>query len=143
MIADYFGDVFAGRLSAKRFLIRWAVLVLTFLVAAIGLGALIGITERLIGGDIAEVQRSLAENFGGPAAIILLISFFAFAFAMLNIIAKRARDVGLPGWLTALVIAGLSGAATQATGQSTSGGLGLLLTLILAFLPTDWLAKRD
>lgn len=143
MLRDYFGDAANGRLSTRQFLSRWALLLIAFLAFGFGIGALIGVTERIVGGNLEEAQRTIVEAVGGPAAIAFLILIIAFVFADLNITAKRARDVGLPGWLTALVIAGLSGSATKATGEPSAGGVGFLLTLILAFLPTNWLGRRN
>ena len=56
-------------------------------------------------------------------------------------IAKRARDIGLPGWLAAIVTAALTGGAQKATGHAGGSGIGGLLVLILAFLPTDMLRR--
>ena len=141
MIKDYFLDVFDGRLRSIPFLIRWLILLALMIGLAIGLGAVIGVTERLVGGDIQALQQELSSNLGGPVAILMLVAILVFAFANLNITAKRARDVGLPGWLTAIVIAALSGGASQVSGQATTGGLGLILLVILTFLPTDMIRK--
>jgi uncharacterized membrane protein YhaH (DUF805 family) len=143
MFKDYFSEVSNGRLTSIPFLIRWLVLLAVFFALFIGLGAAIGLTERIVGGDIEALRQRLTSNLGGPVAILLLIAFLVFAFANLNIIAKRARDVGLPGWLTAIVIGALSGGATQVTGQAATGGLGLVLLLILAFLPTNMMRQKS
>ena len=143
MFNDYLFEVSDGRLKTVPFLVRWLILLAVFFGLAIGLGAAIGVTERLIGGDIDSLRQSLTSNLGGPVAILVLVGFFAFAFANLNIIAKRARDVGLPGWLTAVVIAALSGGASQVTGQAATGGIGPLLLLVLAFLPTNMMRRKS
>ena len=70
---------------------------------------------------------------------VVLIALFAFV----NITAKRARDVGLPGWLNAIVIAVLSGGVSQVGGHMMTGGAGLILVLILAFLSTDMLRSAS
>jgi uncharacterized membrane protein YhaH (DUF805 family) len=143
MFKDYCSEGSNGRLTSIPFLIRWLALLAIFFVLLIGLGAAIGLTERIVGGDLEALRQRLTSNLGGPVAILLLIAFLVFAFANLNIIAKRARDVGLPGWLTAIVIGALSGGATQVTGQAATGGLGVVLLLILAFLPTNMMRQKS
>ncbi|MEO1204775.1 MAG: DUF805 domain-containing protein [Pseudomonadota bacterium] len=143
MFKDYLFEISDGRLKTMPFLVRWLILLAVFIGLAIGIGAAIGMTERLIGGDIDAVRQELSSNLGTAIAILVLLTFFVFAFAKLNIIAKRARDVGLPGWLTALVIAALFGAAPQVTGHAATGGLGMLLVLILAVLPTDMMRRKS
>ncbi len=138
MFADYFTGLSDGRLRSGPFIIRWLILLAVFFGIAIGIGAAIGGIERIMGGSVAALRTILAENLGGPVAVLVLLMILVFVFAHLNITAKRARDVGLPGWLTAIVIGALSGGATQIAADGM-GGLGLLLVIILAFLPTDML----
>lgn len=141
MFRDYFLEIFDGRLGPMPFITRWLVLIVLMFGLVIGAAAAIGLTERLVGGDLQALQQELLSSLGGPFAIMVLVAFLAFAFAHLNIIAKRARDVGLPGWITAILIAALSGGVTQATGEATTSGLGLMLLIILALLPKDMLRK--
>lgn len=142
MFSDYFGAVGHGRLASVPFLIRWLVLVAIFFAVLVGIGLMAGVIDRVAGGDVAAVREHLMSTLGGPVAIGLLLFIFVVAFAFLNILAKRARDVGLPGWLTAIVIAGLSGGVSQVGHHMTSGGVGLILVLILAFLPTDMMRSK-
>ena len=140
MIGDYFGSALSGRLQTKRFIILWLALMLAFTAFGLLIGASIGVAERLIGGDLATAQKLLIEKLGLPAIIGVFVIFILFAFAKLNIIAKRARDIGMPGWLTAIVLAGLIGGSTQAVGQASAGGIGMLLLIVLAFVPTNAMA---
>lgn len=141
MFNDYLLEISDGRLKSTTFLVRWLLLIALLVGLFIGLGAAIGMTERVVGGDIQALQQELISMLGGPMAVLILIAVVLFAFANLNITAKRARDVGLPGWLTAIVIAALSGGGPQMTGEATAGGLGFLLLIILALLPTDMLRQ--
>ncbi len=140
MIGDYFGSALSGRLQTKRFIILWLALMLAFAAFGLLIGASIGVAERLIGGDLATAQKLLIEKLGLPAIIGVFVIFILFAFAKLNIIAKRARDIGMPGWLTAILLAGLIGGSTQAVGQASAGGIGMLLLIVLAFVPTNAMA---
>jgi len=137
MLGEYFGEISDGRLNTRRFILLWLVLVAVFVVFALLIGTSIGIAEHLIGGDLENAQAILRENLAIPAIIAIAVFFLLFAFAKLNIIAKRARDTGLPGWLSAIIIAGLTGASSQLAGGVSSGGVGLLLLVILTFIPTN------
>lgn len=137
MFKDYFGDVRIGRLKTSRFVVLWVMLVVFFILVGLLLGASIGIAEHLLGGDLATAQTSLRQQLAMPAIIAVALGFILLAFAKLNIVAKRARDIGLPGWLTAIIIAGLVGGTSQLTAGASAGGLGMLLLIVLAFIPTD------
>lgn len=137
MIKDYWGEFANGRLAGKRFFILWIILIIAIVVFGLVVGASIGLAEKLIGGNIAEAQAHLRENFSLPAIVIVAVIGILALVAKLNIIAKRARDIGLPGWISAVVIAGLVGGATQYSHSTTGGGLGMMILIILALIPTD------
>lgn len=141
MLKDYFGDVRMGRLKTSRFVVLWVMLVVFFVLVGLLLGAGIGIAEHVVGGDLATAQASLREQLAMPAIIAVAIGFILLVFAKLNIVAKRARDIGLPGWLTAIVIAGLVGGTSRLAPGAAAGGLGMLLLIVLAFVPTDALRR--
>lgn len=137
MFNDYFGAIISGRLTRLRFAGLWLLLIVVFIGLGLAAAASIGIAEHLVGGDLTTAQRILRQNLAVPFIIIVVVVGLLILFANLNIIAKRARDAGLPGWIAAIVIAALSGGVPQLTGSSGSGGgLGVLLLLVLAFLPT-------
>ncbi|HIC79708.1 MAG TPA: DUF805 domain-containing protein [Kiloniellaceae bacterium] len=141
MLKDYCGDITVGRLRTTRFIGLWFLLVVLFFLFGVLVGASIGVAEHILGGDLQNTQQALREGLGLPAMTIVFIAFLVFAFAKLNIVAKRARDAGLPGWLTALVLAALSAGTTAVGGAEAAGGLGFLLLIVLAFLPTDVLRR--
>lgn len=141
MIRDYWGEFGSGRLQTRRFLFLWILLVVAFILIGLAIGASIGVAEHLVGGNIAEAQATLRNYLSVPAIIVIVVLGILFLIAKLNIIAKRARDVGLPGWITAIVIAGLVGATSQYSDPQTNGGLGMILVLILAFIPTNALRR--
>ena len=95
-----------------------------------------GVAEHMIGGDLTAAQNVLREKLARPAILGVIAAAVTFHFTNLNIIAKRARDVRLPGWITAIVIAGLSGSATQVMENSGSIGIGGILLVVLALLPS-------
>lgn len=141
MLRDYFGELTGGRLKPIRFVVLWILLVVLFVAFGVLVGASIGIAERLVGGDFMETQRLARESLALPGVIVVAVVFLCLALAKLNIIAKRARDVGLPGWLTAVLIAVLSIGTSQAASGPVAGSLGFLLLIILAVLPTGMLRR--
>ena len=141
MLTDYFGEITTGKLRRLRFVGLWVLLMVAFLAFGLLIGASIGVAEHLIGGDLAIAQNILRKNLALPAILVVIAAALVFLFANLNLIAKRARDVGLPGWVTAIVIAGLSGSASQILGSNASGGIGGFLLIILALLPSDMIKR--
>lgn len=141
MIRDYLGEFSDGRLQTRRFLILWVVLVVAFIVLGLAVGVLIGVSEQVVGGNIAEAQETLRQYLSLPAIIAVVLIGILFLIAKLNIVAKRARDIGLPGWITAIVFAGLVGTASQFSESQAMGGMGMILLLILAFIPTNALRR--
>lgn len=143
MLADYFSNLTSGRLAPVPFLIRWLILIVLLFAIGIGVAAAIGSVERIFGGDLPAFQNTLIELFGLPFVMVLAGLIAAFAFASLNIIAKRARDAGLPGWSMAILVAMLMAAAPKISNLPAINSLGPLLVLVLALLPTDQFRKSD
>lgn len=136
MLTDYFGAITTGKLKRLRFVGLWVLLIIAFIGFALLIGVSIGVAEYMIGGDLTAAQNILREKLALPAILGVIAAAITFLFTNLNIIAKRARDVGLPGWITAIVIAALSGGATQMMENSSSGGIGGILLVVLALLPS-------
>lgn len=143
MLKDYFQEIKTGKLGRKRFIILWIMMFVIMIVAMIGVGVSFGVAEHIVGGDLAAAQDKLRGAFAIPAIIIFALVVIAFIFANLNIVAKRARDVGLPGWISSIVITLLSGGGHQVAGSGGGGGIGALLLLILAFIPTNQFRKKS
>jgi len=64
-----------------------------------------------------------------------------FAFAGANIMAKRIRDIGLPGWWSVLAIVVLTGVVSVVISAQVGNGLYLPISLALLLIPTDAFAK--
>ena len=90
---------------------------------------------------MAEAQAHLRKNFSLPVIIIVAAFAILALLAKLNIIAKRARDIGLPGWITAIIIAGLVGMVSQYQQSTASGGLGFFILIVLALIPSNALRR--
>jgi uncharacterized membrane protein YhaH (DUF805 family) len=141
LVKDYWGSFSSGRLGRKRFIGLWVLLIVTVILLGLVVGVGIGIAENLVGGNLTEAQDTLRQRFSVPAVIGIALAGLLFLVAKLNIIAKRARDIGLPGWITTIVIAGLVGVVSQGSEPTMGGGLGMLILIVLALIPTNALKR--
>lgn len=106
---------------------------------AIGIGAAIGVAENLVGGDIQQAQSQLREQFGAPAIIVVGVIFLVLFLAHLNLMAKRVRDMGLPGWWTVLALIVVAALISGLVSQQASGAFNSLVWLALLLIPTGML----
>jgi len=105
MLKLYFGGFKSEclhRLPYLGYAVLLAVVLLVFVLASV---LAIVAVEKMIGGDLAATQQLVAKYLGLPFVITLAILAITLFIAGLNITAKRARDIGLPGWI--FVAAGL------------------------------------
>jgi uncharacterized membrane protein YhaH (DUF805 family) len=136
MLRGLFGDVMNGRLARLTFLGYWVLLTVLVVTLGIGIGFAIGAAEHLMGGDLQAAQDQLRERFGGPAVIAIAVVFGAFAFAGLNIEAKRLRDIGLPGWWGVLGILVASTVLSFALSDEAASAFALVVLIALLLVPT-------
>jgi len=100
----YFGGFKSERLHRLPYL-SYAALLGVVLLAFVFVSVLtiVGI-EKTIGGNLAETQQLVTRYLGLPFVIALMILVLTLFIAGLNITAKRARDIGLPGWISVMVV---------------------------------------
>lgn len=104
MLAKIFGDIKTATLARLPFLGYTLLLNIVLVLIMLGIGVSLGITEQMIDGDIEQTQQILADKFGGVAILGVMLIMSLFVFASVNIIAKRLRDMGLPGWISVLAL---------------------------------------
>ena len=102
MLKALFGDVHNGRLMRLQY-VGYSLL-LSLLMVGVGLAvvAAIGIGEDFIGGDLQQAKELLRERVTLPYMIVFAAATLLFMFVGANIMAKRIRDIGLPGWWSVL-----------------------------------------
>ena len=147
MFKTYFGDVTSGYLQRLPFIGYIVLLYVLFFALMLAGAASLGIAENLVGGDLTQAQQMLAEKFGRPAMIIIVIVFAAVFFASLNLEAKRIRDMGLPGWWTLLavwiisavilVIVNVVTGSDPVLSKTISSAMSAIGVLALIFIPGD------
>ena len=70
----------------------------------LGIAASLGITENIMGGDLEQTQQMLEDKFGAVAILGIRFIVSICTCASINITAKRLRDMGLPGWVSVLIV---------------------------------------
>jgi len=135
MFRTMFADIKGARLPRLPYF-GYSVL-LTVLLLVIMFAAVAGVvgTESLADGNIAEIQQRFAEKAGGPTLVILLLSMLALLFAHFNLMAKRVRDIGFPGWPGVLVIFVVSAIAGSVVAEQYASLVNTIVWLALVLIP--------
>ena len=141
MIKALFGEVKTGRLMRLQYL-GYSVL-LSLLMFGFGLAVVmaIGVGEHIAGGDLQQVQDQLLEQLTLPAILVMAVVMPLFLFVGVNIMAKRIRDIGLPGWWTVLAIFIVSGIVSYMVSENAGNIVNTLAWVAAVFVPSNALAK--
>jgi uncharacterized membrane protein YhaH (DUF805 family) len=141
MFKALFGEVRNGRL--KRLQYVGYSLLLSVLMMGFGfvIVAFIGAGEHIIGGDLQQAREILRERFTLPYIVLFAAVTLLFMFTGANIMAKRIRDIGLPGWWTMLALLVLFAALSYVLSDEVSSGLQTLVWLVLSLIPGNSLAR--
>ncbi len=141
MFKKIFGDIATGQLLRLPYL-GYSVLLFVLMAAfMISIGLMIGGVEQMMGGDIHQAQDKLRGWLTLPFMIIFAVVMAAFLFAGFNIMAKRIRNIGLPGWWSILVILVVGALVTAFVSQQAGNGLNTLIWLALLLIPAKTFSK--
>ncbi|MEA3546728.1 MAG: DUF805 domain-containing protein [Thermodesulfobacteriota bacterium] len=143
MFKVLFGDITNGRLMRLSYLGYSVLLALSVIGFGLAIVLAIGAGEHLIGGNFQQAQDKLREWFTLPFFIIFGLVSTLFTFGGMNIMAKRIRDIGLPGWWAVLVITVLEGSISFIVSGQAGSSLHTLIGITLLLLPTNALAKMS
>ena len=141
MIKALFGEVKIGRLMRLQYL-GYSVL-LSLLMFGFGLAVVmaIGVGEHIAGGDLQQVQDQIRDQLTLPAMLVMAVVMPLFLFIGLNIMAKRIRDIGLPGWWTVLAIFIVSGVVSYLVSDNAGSIVNTLAWVAVVLVPGNALAK--
>jgi len=141
MIKALFGEVKTGRLMRLQYL-GYSVL-LSLLMFGFGLAVVmvIGVGEHIAGGDLQQVQDQLREQLTLPVILVMAVVMPLFLFIGVNIMAKRIRDIGLPGWWTVLAIFIVSGVVSYMVSDNAGSIVNTLAWVAVVLVPSNALAK--
>lgn len=143
MFKIYFGETRDGRLARLQYL-GYSILLAAF---AFGLAFLvilaIGAGEHIIGGNLQQAQDKFREVFSLPFVVLFALFYLVFAFAGANIMAKRIRDIGLPGWWMVLAVMLLTGFTSTVSSEQSGSGLYTLIWIALLLIPGGAFSKNS
>lgn len=140
MLKALFGDVHNGRLMRLQYVGYSLLLSLLMVGFGIAIVAAIGLGEDLIGGDLQQAQEILRERLTLPYMVVFAAATLLFMFVGANIMAKRIRDIGLPGWWAVLALLVLFIVLSYAVSDYVSSVLQSLVWLVLTLIPGNGLA---
>ena len=138
-----FGELEQGRLARLPFVLYVSAIHLSLLLFAVGVGMSAGLAEHAANGDIEAAQQALSDWLSPPKLVMTGVFSLAVLFANFNILAKRIRDIGLPGWWSLLAYVVVRSIAPFIVGGSVGLILDTLLMLVLCFVSTDRLRGDD
>jgi len=142
MLNVFIGDIKTGRLLRIQYLGYSLALFLLVFVFMMLIVLAIGVGEHILGGDLQEAQAQLREWFTFPFMIVFGLFMLVMSFMSFNIMAKRIRDIGLPGWWVILLLVILESVISYSISQQASSGLHTLSWILLVLIPTDSFAKK-
>ena len=141
MLTAFFGDITNGRLQRLPFLGYSLLVTLLFFGFMFAVVFAMGAGEKLIGGDLQQAQATLAQALGVPFIIIFAVFMAVVLFVQANLMAKRIRDMGLPGWWVVLALVIVSGLLGSMVSEEAGGGFHSLVFLILLLVPSNAFGK--
>ncbi len=142
MIKTLFKDVAFGRIARLSYLGHSILLFLLLIAYMLIVVLAVGAGEHIIGGDLQQAQDQLRGMLTLPFLIITGIVMGLLMFAGLNIMAKRIRDIGLPGWWMVLALIVLGMLLSYFVSQQAGSGLHTLIWLLLVLIPGNAVGKQ-
>ena len=116
LLLELFGNWSGTRLAPRRFVMLWLLLFVE-LFGGLALTVLVAFVSAK-SFDLHHLSSSI------PAVTFMVTTILFFA-GMLNISLKRGRDIGVPGFITAIVL----------FVALMMGGVPMFLNILLAFVP--------
>jgi uncharacterized membrane protein YhaH (DUF805 family) len=141
MIKALLGEVNTGRLMRLQYLGYSLLLSLLMLGVGLTVAAAVGAGEQVIDGDLQQAQNLLSEALSGPFLLVFAVLMILFMFIGANIMAKRIRDIGLPGWWSVLAIFVLSGLLSNLVSANASNILNSVIWILLLLVPGNALVS--
>jgi len=135
MFRALFKDVANGHMARLSYLGHSILLFLLLMAYMLIVVLAIGAGEHIIGGDLQQAQDQLRGLLTLPFLIVTGIVMGLLMFAGLNIMAKRIRDIGLPGWWMVLALIVLGMLLSYFVSQQAGSGLHTLIWAILVLIP--------
>jgi uncharacterized membrane protein YhaH (DUF805 family) len=137
VLTTLFGDLASGRLKRLPYLGYTLLLIFAGTLFIFVLASALGGFDGLYGGDFEQTRRALRDRIPLPALFGFTSAIVLMGFASFNLLAKRLRDTGLPGWRSVLAITVVAVLLTVFVSQRFNDILQALISLALFVIPTD------
>ena len=122
LLRDLLSEWCTGRLPQRRFAVLYVVVMLIVLLSLLGAFAI-----------FSTFYAHGSPRDGGWVASLCVVIWLAMLAGFFNIVVKRGRDMGIPGFIMGIGFAILF----------VMGGVGVLLTILLALVPTDSFSRAS
>lgn len=104
----------------------------------------LGLNQMPTAGMTPEQARQVVQEALGPVGNTVLVLFaVVLVFAQVNMMAKRLRDMGLPGWLTLVTVVAVTGLASVYVSPTAGGLVNIAFWLTLLFMPPGVFSRRQ
>lgn len=129
-------EIAYGRADRVDFLRGLGLMVVLLVITGVTFWALFAFAEGLSADGAVTGVALVAQLVGFTLAGTLAVFFGTFAFAFANLIAKRARDLGLPGWKALAVATALGTAFSLGTPFASAAVYVAAVWLVLLLVPS-------
>jgi uncharacterized membrane protein YhaH (DUF805 family) len=143
MFKTLWGEVKNGRLQRLPYLGYFVLLNVLLGVLVFGVLMSLDVEEGMLNGDLEQVQAGFAEHLSMPVVLLGAVVLLLVLFASLNIMAKRLRDTGLPGWWSTLGVVAIGAMLSQIVSEQVGSGFHSLVMLALILIPTASFNKQQ
>lgn len=116
----------------------WAIGGATVMAIVVGLD----INQPTNGITPEQAGQAVRDALGPVAHSVLAVLAALLVFAQINMMAKRLRDTGLPGWITLLAVMVVTGLVSGFIGSGIGGLMNILFWLALLFTPPGLFARK-
>lgn len=136
MFKDLWGEVKGGRLQRLPYF-YYSLMLFFFLILTGAVFSSLEVEEGMLG----DAQPAFSGNLTMP--LILAGALVLYGITSMNIMAKRFRDTGLPGWWSTLGVAVIGPLLSQFVSAPVGIGFNLLAMLALFFMPSASFNKQQ
>ncbi|EKV32161.1 hypothetical protein C882_3225 [Caenispirillum salinarum AK4] len=116
----------------------WAVGGAAVMAVVVGMG----INQPTDGMTPEQAGQAVRDALGPVVHTVLVVLAAVLVFAQVNIMAKRLRDTGLPGWLTLVAVVAVTGLVSGFISPAAGGLVNIVFWLALLFTPPVVFARR-
>ncbi len=142
MFGKIFAELTGARMARLPYFAYTLLLTVTLVVVVFAIVTGIAGFENLRDGNITAIEKRFAEDAGGTLLIAFILFLLTLMFAHFNLMAKRLRDIGFPGWPGVLAVFVGTAVVTAVIGDNYAGTINTLVWLVLVLIPGNLVGNR-